>query len=374
MRVVALGGAGAMARRTVKELAAEDDVSEILIADRSKRRAQAFVRELNNPKVRAIKVDASDPEGLKKAIQGYDVVVSGCGPFYKYEVCAAQAAIESGVHYVSLCDDHDAAEKIFDLDPLARRKGLTALTGMGLSPGYSNVLARYGAEILDEVKEINVAWGCSAFDTDGYAAILHTIHIFTGSVPSWQDGQRILVRAGSGGEVVRFPDPMGNLKVFHLGHPEPVTIPRFMKGVNTVTLKGGLAEGYLNFLTKLLARLRLTDTPQKKDRLARIVSAFLFLASRLRGRSETCSGLRVDISGKRKKKDVTLSYGAAAHMDALTGIPMAIGALMLGRGVITRRGVLAPEACVPPRVFLGYMEKRGITTFTGENMDDKLVL
>ena len=62
--------------------------------------------------------------------------------------------------------------------------GVTVLTGLGWTPGLSNLLALKGAQQFDLVDEINVAWGSSASDSEGYAVILHTMHIFTGGCPA----------------------------------------------------------------------------------------------------------------------------------------------------------------------------------------------
>jgi saccharopine dehydrogenase-like NADP-dependent oxidoreductase len=50
-------------------------------------------------------------------------------------------------------------------------------------------------------------------------------------------------------------------------------------------------------------------------------------------------------------------------MAALTGVPLAIGAKMLAGGEIEARGVVAPEACVPPDRFLDELGSRGIPVY-----------
>lgn len=49
-------------------------------------------------------------------------------------------------------------------------------------------------------------------------------------------------------------------------------------------------------------------------------------------------------------------------MEALTGVSLAIGALMLGRGQIARKGVFAPEAdgAIAPEAFLAELAARGV--------------
>ena len=359
MRIVVLGGAGDMASRAVRELAAEPEVTAVTVADLNLEGAQRLAAELGD-KVTAVWVDANDHTALVEVIRGHDSAASGIGPFYRYEVRVARAAIEAEVPYVSLCDDYDAAQAVLELDGEARAAGVTVLTGLGWTPGLSNMLARKGAEQFDLVDEINVAWGSSASDSEGYAVILHTLHIFSGLVPSFQKGRLFNIPAGSGKEGILFPPPVGRVNCYHVGHPEPVTLPRFLPGVRTVTLKGGLSEQPLNDLAIWLARLRLTDTPAKKDVLGQIIKAALPFLSKLGQAEEPCSAVRVDVGGWADGVYRQVSYGAAAHMPELTGLPLAIGARMLARGDVHMPGVIAPEACLEPEVFLAELERRGV--------------
>lgn len=142
-----------------------------------------------------------------------------------------------------------------------------------------------------------MAWGSSASDSEGNAVILHTLHIFTGSVPSYQKGRLVQVPAGSGREAVLFPPPVGVVNCYHLGHPEPVALPGRFRSARTVTLKGGLSEQLLNELALWLARLRLTNTAAKREVLGQIIKAALPVLSKLGEAEEPCSAVRVDVSG-----------------------------------------------------------------------------
>jgi lysine 6-dehydrogenase len=365
VRIIALGGAGDMCSYAVRDLARQEEVTEIMIADFDADRASILARELGS-RCKSMKVDANSASELVRAIAGYDVAIGGIGPFYKYEVKVATGALEAGVDYVSICDDYDAAEAVFELDATARKKGVTILTGLGWTPGLSNVLARRGADQLDEVDEIAVAWGGSASDSTGYAVILHTIHIFTGFVPSFEHGRTRMVQAGGGREKIRFPEPVGEIYVYNLGHPEPVTIPRFIDAQN-VTLKGGLSENELNQVGRYLAKLHLTTTVRKKDMVGKLVKLLGPVLFQLGRPENPCSAIRVDITGRKAGKLERFIYGAADHMNALTALPLSIGALMLGRKEIKAPGVQAPESCVDVERFLSELGSRGVKVFEGDD-------
>ncbi|MGC9319328.1 MAG: saccharopine dehydrogenase family protein [Armatimonadota bacterium] len=372
MRIIALGGAGDMGSRAVRDLARQPDLEALVIGDYNETAAQALAEDIRDERVSARKVDATDHEGLVAALASFDVAASAVGPFYRFERMCAAAAVEAGCHYVSLCDDYDATQAVLELDGEATGRGVTILTGLGWTPGISNVLARRAAEQLDEVRAIEVAWGSSASDSEGFAVILHTLHIFSGTVPSWQGGRLVEVAAGSGRQRVRFPEPLGECTVFHLGHPEPVTLPLTYESVETVTLKGGLSEDMLNWLAKLMASLRLSNTHGKRVAVAKLLKALLPVIGRIGRPAHPCSGIRVDVKGMRDGETTTITYGAADNMERLTGLPLAIGAAMIGRGEITQRGVMAPEACIPPDTFIAELAKRSITVYEGDLLEAPL--
>ncbi len=371
MKVIALGGAGDMGRRAVADLALQPDVQELTVADYNSDAARRLSVELGGPPhVAPLRVDASNHSALVNSLLGHDVAFSAIGPFYRFEAAVARAAIEAGVPLVTICDDYDGAEEVLGLDSAAKEKKVAILTGCGLSPGLSNVLARKAADQLERVDAVHVAWAASASDSEGYAVILHVLHMLTGQVPTYRDGQAALVAAGSESERLEFPQPLGKVRVFHVGHPEPVTIPRFIEGVRTVTLKGGLSENYLCNLSRWLARARLTDTPGKKDRLGRVIKWTLPALKPFGKPKEPMSGVRVDAVGLKDGQETRLVYSAADHMKNLTGVPLAIATLMLGRGQIKDVGVLAPEACIEPDAFLRELRERAISVYEGAGLSN----
>ena len=88
--------------------------------------------------------------------------------------------------------------------------------------------------------------------------------------------------------------------------------------------------------------------------------ASLPFLSKLGQADQPCSGVRADVGGWINGTYHQVSYGAAAHMPELTGLPLAIGAMMLARGIIHAPGVIAPEACIEPEPFLAELDKRGV--------------
>lgn len=366
MKVVVLGGAGDMGSRAARELGRAPEVEVLTIADRNLEKAKQVAASIG-PRAQARAVDARDHDALVQLMAEHDVAAGAIGPFYLFEVPVARAAIDAGRPYVSICDDHDAMEAVLELDAEARQRGVTLLTGLGWTPGLSNVLARKGVDMLDSAREVHIAWCGASADSEGYAVVLHTMHIFTGSVPTFTGGTMVRVPAGTGRKVVTFPDPIGPVAVYHVGHPEPVTIPRFMPGLQEVSLRGGLTEGFLNWLAVVVARLGLTATPARKDRLGRLLKPLLPVLEKLGRPARPLSGIHVEVRGEKDGRPARVVLAAVDRMMNLTGVPLAIGALLIGRGQINRPGVVAPEAegVVPPDLFLEELASRGIKVHIG---------
>ncbi|MEW6202230.1 MAG: saccharopine dehydrogenase NADP-binding domain-containing protein [bacterium] len=362
MKIAVFGGAGDMGSEAVRDLVKSSAVKSVVIADYNERGAERLVKEVGGKAVAKF-VDANHRQQLVEIMKGADAALSCLGPFYKYEELMVRAAIEARVNYVSISDDFDAAEAVLALDKDVRKAAITVLTGMGWTPGMSNVIARRGIDRMDKATRVHIAWAGSADDSKGLAVIKHTLHIFTGKVPTFSGGKWMKVTAGSGKEMVEFPEPIGKIPVYHLGHPEPVTIPHFISGLEEVTLKGSVLPLWLNKVSTTLARARLTDTARKRD----MVSNFVHRAMPIMGRGgKGISGLRVDVHGEKKGKEVHYSYAAVDNMGRLTGIPASIGTIMMGSGKIKRKGVVVPEIVIDPEEFIAELKSRKITVHINE--------
>lgn len=363
MQITVLGGAGRMGSRAVRDLAFQNDVESLIVGDINFEAAARLATELNNElgieKLKPAKVDATKPETLKYAMTGSNAVASAIGPYYKFGHVIIATAIEAGVNIVDICDDFDAVQKILALHDYAAEKKVTVLTGMGWTPGLSNMLAIKGMRAMDKAEEVTIYWLGSAAGDAGNAVILHTLHIFTGMIPTYIGGELINIPAGSGEEKVAFYG-MGNYTTFHLGHPEPVTLGRFNPDLQKVALKGGLTSELLNKITQKLCRSGLSKTQKGKDRIAAVVNRVLHLGGKFLKGEETLSAIKVVVKGKTRGHDSVITYEAKADMADLTGLPLAIGVLMLARKKIDKVGVHAPEDVVECDTFTAEMEARGV--------------
>jgi saccharopine dehydrogenase-like NADP-dependent oxidoreductase len=343
-----------MGSYVVRDLMAHSD-AQVTVADCRLGAAERFADQLGD-RAEAIFVDAEDVGSLVEAMEGADTAVGCIGPFYHFAPQLTRAAIRAGVPYVDICDDWGPMHELAAMDRDARKAGVTVLNGLGWTPGITNLMAKRAAARLDEVDEVRMYWGGGAADSQGLAVVMHVFYAVTGEVPTVRGGEQVMVPAGSGREVIDFPAPLGPVEVFHCGHPETLTVPRVIPA-DTVLLKGGLTPRWNNRLAKVLVKLGLSKTHQSIARVSRIVQR---LEGIIGAGGAPYSGARVDVLGREDSEDVTVSYGVTDKMGRLTGIPAAVGAVMLARGEIASPGVFAPEDLLEPDHVFGELEERGI--------------
>ncbi len=354
MKIVVLGGCGDMGSHVVRDLIAFSD-ARVIIADYRLERAQQFATELG-ARAQAVFVDAEDPEMLVRVLEGADAAVGCIGPFYHFAPKLARAAIRARVPYVDICDDWGPMDELKGMDADARAAGITVINGLGWTPGITNLMAKKAAAQMDTMDEIRIYWGGGAADSEGLAVVMHVFYAISGEVPTFREGRRVMVRAGSEKEWVEFPAPLGRVEVFHCGHPEPLTIPRTIPA-RTVFLKGGLTPRWNNSLGAWLVKLGLSRSHRSIVRTSRLIHR---LEGIIGAGGVPYSGARVDVVGRKGGEPRTIRYATVDKMGRLTGIPAAIGAVMLARREIARPGVFAPEEILEPDPFFAQLEKRGI--------------
>lgn len=374
MRIAIFGGAGHIGSRVVRELNKRAPDAELIIADKNLEGAKRLASELGG-NISAQLVDADDPKSLLSVMEGVDVAISTIGPYYKYGRKLLEAAIGAKTDFVDIDDDYDATRDCLELDAEAKRAGITAIIGLGASPGLTNLMAKHGAEKLDQVDEIHTAWAWTALDPRmGPAIIAHYFHAITGKIPTYRDGKWIEIPAFSEPEIVEFPPPLNGIEVRHCGHPEPLTIPRYIRGVKVVTNKGVIWPKILADVSRTLADLGWTSLKELKIdgvsvplrdilvRLTLVLPEFISpetLDAAVREAQERYgdymmgAGFRAEVKGERRGKEVRYAYGVACPSATLsTALPTAIGALMIARGEVEGKGVFAPEGIIDPRALL----------------------
>ena len=364
-----LGGCGGIGTVATRTLVATDDVDEIVVADVRADAAAALADELGDPRLRGAGFDATDPASVAEVIDGADVVLSCVGPFYRFGEPLLAAAIDAGVAFVDVCDDLDATERQLALHDRAVAAGVTAVIGMGNSPGLANVLARYAADLLlDEVTSVDIMHIHGGEPDEGGAVIRHRIHAMTNDVPVFVDGEQRMVRMlePSGAEFVVDTDfrDVGRYPVYPYPHPETITLPRHLPGLRRATNLGVVFPLPYFELTMDVVRTGICTTEPIEVDGTEVVPRDVAVAHILRERPRLLAEagitgpagcLKVVVGGTSGGEEHTWVFSLSSSGDGAgegTGIPAGLGALMVLRGDVAGPGVLPPEAAVDPVAML----------------------
>ncbi|TFG29963.1 MAG: hypothetical protein EU532_02055 [Promethearchaeota archaeon] len=385
MDMIVLGGSGVMGSEIADLLLKYSDAN-ITIASNDQKGLNKVAEQLNN-RVNTQVIDINDMDNLIGLIKKFDIVINAIGPFYETCIKILKASMQAKVNFVDINDDYDAIQWELALHEEAKNAGMTAVVGLGASPGFTNILAKYGADKLDKVEDIHVFWSQSTIDPTGSAAIEHWLHIISGEVPMFLNGEWKNVHALSEPQTVNFIKPVGDLELFYTGHPEPVTLPRYIKGVKNVIIKGGLFPPRIMDIWKTFTTLGFGSEkkfiiddysiPLRKlaVKLIRSMPHFapkyfedLFIDAMKKYKG--CAGaVKVEVIGEGDGEKLKYVYDISAKSVKFgTAFPAAIGAIMMSKNEIKQKGVFAPEGALDAAKFLSATKKEIIVYENGKKM------
>ena len=384
MKIAVIGGAGAMGRWAVKELALSPDVDTIVVADVNEAAAKQIAAAHGGGKALTAFVDARQPESVRAAIAGCDALINCTQHFYN--IAVMHVAAQAGVPYTDLGGLFHVTKEQLTLDEEFKKAGVTAVIAMGGAPGVTNLLAAYGAQHLDTISEAQALCGnVDKTDWSAYAGWLPPYSLetlcdeFSVVAPEFIDGQwREDIVGGSGTELVDFGQPAGLLPAHFTIHSEPITFWHAWRerGLRSATFKLSLPAEFTEQM-RFLVRLGLTSKEEIEvdgvrvkprsvllrcvERLPRptgevVIDDVDYLLGVVRG---TKDGRAVEW---RVRATVPAHKGfGAGGGDVDTGVPPAIVAKMMARGEINAPGVFVPEQIVPLEPFFAEFARWGVT-------------
>jgi lysine 6-dehydrogenase len=371
MRVLVLGGGGAMGAMTARFIAQMPGVPLVTVADRRLAAAVATVESASDSiaQVDALELDVNDASSLAAAIATHDLVVNTVGPFYRFGVPILSAVIAAGRHYVDICDDWEPTIDMLALHTAAQVSGSSCVVGAGASPGASNMLAVLAARALDDVHDIFTVWpvdvGPDGADdsaviprADGpSAAVVHWMQQISGSIRVLKDGTFVDV-APLEPIAMTFPGH-GSGTAYTVGHPEPITL------ASSLSVRGRAANAMLVTPATLAF---LDDLRRDIDggKLTNETAAIELERPSIRRQTKAAvASLRKNGPGKLPlffalaigtKDGVAVRSGATVTtfpngMAAATAAPAAIAVRQLIDGIIAKSGVYPPERAMDPDAF-----------------------
>jgi saccharopine dehydrogenase-like NADP-dependent oxidoreductase len=361
MHALVLGGAGEVGRHLTRCLAEAPEIDRITIADADSERARAIALRTGSSRVDVAQVDAGDVARVTALAEQTDCLVN-CTPFGFFDE-VIEAAFAARVDYVDFISE-PTAEHL----RRAAELGITAISGLGLSPGTSNVLCAHAAAEFDVVEEfhINFASFRPIAPSEG---LLDTILWELGSeCPTRQyfhNGRFVWVPPFEGSHLVRFPEPVGEQRVFVVPHTETATLPRSFPDVKFVAVRGTwLPELMVDM--QVLNKYGLLDSEPVGDGLTSFEATKRRIWQTWGGRREVLplwsSFVTIEAVGRRGgelvRREYQLSHDpwGTEAVGTTAGIHGAIGVRLLARHGGTGNGFTDPERYFNPHEYVNELQ------------------
>lgn len=390
MKVVVLG-AGLQGIATALDLSWNKNMTEVLLADFNKERAD-YVADLCNKKygekVKTIKLDVSDFDALVNTIKGYDLVINEVNYYFNCHVM--EACLAAKVNYMDLGGLYVETIKQMKYKSRFEEAGLIAIIGIGGTPGVTNVCARWAADRLDTIEEINVYCGCDDWsETKKAFEVTYSIETimdeFYMKPIQFLNGQYVEVAPKSGGEIIQYAKPIGDMHSYYIMHSEIGTLPEVYKekGIKNCTFRIGFPDSVndkLGFLHGLgFSRSDFVTVDGVDIKPVRVLKKMMELQPEDPDATiNDCDVIKTVVIGTKDGKAIEYELEAVcrpiAEWPELLGAQVYIGgapawaAELLRRGEISGAGAFAPEECIPPEPFFAEAAKREIYIRVSQNM------
>ncbi len=142
LKVVVLG-AGLVGNVIARDFAENIDI-DVSLVDVNQDTLDKITANYN---IHGICADLSNPNIIKEIVAGYDIVIGALPGYMGFQ--AVKAVIEAGKNIV---DISFFEEDPFELDELAKEKGVTAVIDAGIAPGLSNIILGHVDSVLEETQ------------------------------------------------------------------------------------------------------------------------------------------------------------------------------------------------------------------------------
>jgi len=370
MRIVVLGGAGAMGMVTTRDLAESPAVSEVVLCDANVERAKEVAGWVASDKLSVRRVDISSQEGIIEAMKDADAIANATP--YHLNLVVTKSAIKAGTDLTDLGGVYYMTLKQLRLDKVAREAGVTVVLGCGVAPGIADVLAKYGADKLDGVKEVRIRYGEVNLTPAKYKWTFRTVlEEYTRGPVIYQSGKFKRLPPFSGKHVVGFPEPVGKRSCCYALYSGLATLPTTInKGVQMVDCAMSYTDEDEQRIN-ILKEMGLTNTkPIVVKGVKMSPREFLLqVAPPPDVKVKDAASIVVEVLGEKEGESTRCTYSlvyqyhekyGVSALAYLTGVPLSIVSQMLAKGDIEQKGVLPPETAIKPELFIEELGMRRI--------------
>ena len=372
MKILVLG-AGRMGHGAVYDLARQNDVDQVTVADAFAERAARVASSAGAGKTKPVHLDVTNHREVVELMRGHDAVLSCV--VYKLNEQLARAALEAGTNFCDLGGNNDVVDAELALNKQASERGINIVPDCGLAPGMVAVLVAHGLA-RGPFNEVHIRVGGLPLDPKpplDYQFVFSVeglINEYVERARVVRDGKITHVDSMTELEDLDFPEPFGRMEAFQTSGGTS-TLPETYLGrlrdldYKTIRYPGHCAKfkmmidiGLCSSDPVQIGGQRIVPRQVLSDLLVRNLPAdepdVVLVRIDFRGAPPPSAALRYQIIDR---------YDEATGLSAMmrtTAFPAAIVALMMARKQVTARGALPQERCIPPELFVRELAARNI--------------
>ena len=374
-------GAGMMGGTLAYDLAHSEGVENVILADVNEGRARTVAHTIGGT-VEARAIDVNYYDDVIELMSNVDVTIGATT--YTHNTMLTKAAIEAKTHFCDLGGNMAVVDRQLAMDAQAKKANVCILPNCGLAPGLACVIAAGGAKQFERVNEIHIRVGGLpqhpqpplnyqlVFSAEGL------INEYIEPAEVIYNGEVKHVESMIDLEELEFPAPFGKLEAFNTSGGVS-TLTRMFKGkIKKLDYKTIRYKGHCEKFKTLLDLGFASAEPIAVGNSVRTARELFeeLLRRKLPANGPDVVLMRITISGMIGNSKKTLAYEMIDYYDEklkmtsmmrTTAFPTSIIAQMVAKGIITARGIVPPEQCVPFEPFMAELKKRNIqikeTTF-----------
>lgn len=367
-------GANGIQGRIVSRMLLEDGHSVLLCANDDYK----MDKLIDYPKADFALVDLRRMLQVKRTVKksGANVIVN-CA-IDDYNLAVTKMALELGVHYVDLGSEKQMLYDQMALDPEFKEKKIIGITGMGSTPGITNIMLRYVRSQFDTIHTVHVG-----FTWDSNMPVFVTPFSIDAISYEFSEPAEML----ENGEFVhKYPDEntvnyyykgIGKQKTRYTKHIEHHSFYEYLKdaGIKNISVFSSFPSHSYTALKTLVDLGFTTKEPIQMDGISirplDFTSEVLRRISVPEGYTEK-ENLWLKVFGKKGKEEKMVEMDcnvgtqegwedATCNID--TGFPAAITAEMIKNGAMSEPGLFSPEFVMSPEPFFAELAKRKLFVY-----------
>ncbi|MCJ7789082.1 MAG: saccharopine dehydrogenase NADP-binding domain-containing protein [Candidatus Atribacteria bacterium] len=399
MKVLVFGGSGKMGSAVAWDLAKNCQVGEvgiIGITGRQQNTLKKIKKWINSNKIVLHVIDVNNRQETMKLMEKYDVGAIAL-PNRKCSYKVVDMAIDTGLNTVDILEEYHRKPDKYEVEGLeipsgmtlneygeslhqkAVKNGVTFIDGMGFAPGLTNITLGEGIRKMDQADSAIARCGGIPAKEFAYKHPLkymitwtfeHVLREYMVKVDVVKDGKIVEANAMDDLEKFRF-NQLGRdeeltcaitpgMPSFLYTRPQlkecaekTIRWPGHWEGVKMLKECGMLESTPVNFKNmKISPRefLSFVITPKLKP---------------LEGETDVCVMWNT-VTGVKNGQKIRIDYymwegadleNGISAMGRVTAFPEAIATVMLGKGEITKKGIVTPEDAIEGKIYEKYFEE-----------------